>query len=187
MNITANEILDAKGLACPMPIIKAKKALQQLDPGKVLEIQATDQGSTADLKAWSESAGHQYIGTIEVGAELKHYIRKSNDDLIEKKHPHVVNNDELRTIIEENDQGIAKKVILDVRESAEYAFQHIPGSVNIPLGELEKRKSELSQEDSIYVVCRTGSRSDLAAQALTQYGFKEVVNVVPGMKEWGVK
>lgn len=187
MNITANEILDAKGLACPMPIIKAKKALQQLDSGKVLEIQATDQGSTADLKAWSESAGHQYIGTIEIGAELKHYIRKSNDDSIEKKHPHVVNNEELRALIEENKQGVPKRVILDVRESAEYAFHHIPGSINIPLGELEQRRNELSQNDSIYVVCRTGSRSDLAAQTLTQYGFKQVVNVVPGMKEWEEK
>ena len=60
----ANLILDAKGLACPMPIVKTKKAMNNLQAGEVLEVQATDKGSKADIKAWAESTGHQYIGML---------------------------------------------------------------------------------------------------------------------------
>lgn len=180
MEIIFNETLDAKGLACPMPIVKAKKAMQQLEAGKVMEIQATDKGSTADLKAWSKSAGHHYLGTVEDGDVLKHYLRKSNEEAVEKKHPHVVNNQQLQALLNEGQ----KITILDVREQAEYAFHHIPEALSIPLGELEGRMQELSVGETIYVICRTGSRSDLAAQNLTQAGFQNVTNVVPGMSEW---
>jgi rhodanese-related sulfurtransferase/TusA-related sulfurtransferase len=178
-NITANHVLDAKGLACPMPIVKTKKAIANLEAGQVLEVEATDKGSKADIKAWAEKAGHQYLGTIEAGDVLKHYLRKaSGEEMIEKKHPNVVNNDELAAKLTGN------IVILDVREAAEYAFNHIPNAVSIPLGDLETRMNELNKEDEIYVVCRTGSRSDLASQKLAERGFANVINVVPGMSQW---
>ena len=64
-----------------MPIVKTKKAMKDLADGQVLEIQATDKGSKADLAAWSKTVGHQYIGTTEEDGVLYHYIRKcSNDD-----------------------------------------------------------------------------------------------------------
>jgi rhodanese-related sulfurtransferase/TusA-related sulfurtransferase len=180
----ANVILDAKGLACPMPIVKTKKAMNNLEAGQVLEVQATDKGSKADLKAWAESTGHQYLGTLEEGEVLMHYLRKSsNDETIERKQPNVIDNNDLETKLEAN----AKIVVLDVRETAEFAFNHIPNAVSIPLGELEKRFDELSKEAEIYVVCRTGSRSDLAAQKLAEKGFTNVINVVPGMSQWSGK
>lgn len=180
-NLKANVILDAKGLACPMPIVKTKKTMNGLDAGQVLEVQATDKGSKADIKAWAESTGHQYLGTLEEGAVLMHYLRKSsNDETIERKHSNVIKNDELEAKIETN-ENIA---VLDVRETAEYAFKHIPNAVSIPLGELENRLNELNKEAEIYVVCRTGSRSDLAAQKLTEKGFTNVINVLPGMNQW---
>ncbi|WHX98767.1 sulfurtransferase TusA family protein [Neobacillus sp. DY30] len=182
--IKANVILDAKGLACPMPIVKTKKAMNGLEAGQVLEVQATDKGSKADLKAWAESTGHQYLGTLEEREVLMHYLRKSsNDETIERKHPKVIDNDELERKLESNDN----MVVLDVRENAEYAFNHIPNAISIPLDELEKRIDELSKEADIFVVCRTGSRSDLAAQKLTEKGFTKVVNVVPGMSRWSGK
>ncbi|MED3647457.1 sulfurtransferase TusA family protein [Halalkalibacterium halodurans] len=182
--IKYDQLVDAKGLACPMPIVRTKKAMNELEPGKVLEIQATDKGSTADIKAWAQSTGHQYLGTVEDGEVLKHYLRKANGEEKEKqKHPHVVNNEELQTKLANNEDI----VVLDVRESAEYAFSHIPGAKSIPLGELENRLNELSEDADIYVVCRTGSRSDLAAQKLTEAGFKKVINVVPGMSEWSYR
>jgi rhodanese-related sulfurtransferase/TusA-related sulfurtransferase len=183
-NIKANVVLDAKGLACPMPIVKTKKAMNGIDGGQVLEVLATDKGSKADLKAWAESTGHQYLGTLEEGAVLKHYLRKSSsDETIERKHPTVINNDELETKLETMDNF----VVLDVRETAEFAFNHIPNSISIPLGELENRLDELSKETEIYIVCRTGNRSDLAAQKLTEKGFTKVINVVPGMSQWSGK
>ncbi|MGG2027660.1 sulfurtransferase TusA family protein [Gottfriedia sp. S16(2024)] len=181
MNIRVNMLLDAKGLACPMPIVKTKKAMKELEEGLVLEIQATDKGSKADLKAWAESAGHQYLGTIEEGEVLKHYLRKlSSTETIEKKHPIVVTNEELDKRLKSNENMI----ILDVRETAEYAFNHIHNAISIPLGELEERLHELKKETEIYVICRTGSRSDLAAQKLTENGFSNVSNVLPGMSQW---
>ena len=72
--------------------------------------------------------------------------------------------------------------ILDVREEAEYAFNHIPNAISIPFGELESRLNELNKEQEIYVVCRTGNRSDVAAQKLAENWLSaNVYNVVPGM------
>jgi len=179
--LKASVILDAKGLACPMPIVKTKKAMNNLEAGLVLEVQATDKGSKADIKAWAESTGHQYLGTIEEGEVLKHYLRKSsNDETNEKKHANVITNEVLEKKIEANENI----VVLDVREAAEYAFNHISNAISIPLGELEQRIDELNKENEIYVVCRTGSRSDLAARKLTEKGFTNVINVIPGMSQW---
>ena len=178
--IKTDLVLDAKGLACPMPIVKTKKSMNSLEAGQVLEVLATDKGSKADIKAWAESTGHQYLGTIEEGGVLKHYLRKSSgEETEEKNHPNVATNEELAAIA-----GNEEVVVLDVREAAEYAFNHIPGSVSIPLGELESRVEELDREKKVYVVCRTGNRSDLAAQKLTEKGFANVINVVPGMSKW---
>ena len=179
--MNANEVVDAKGLACPMPIVKTKKAMTNLKAGYVLEVQATDKGSKADMKAWAESTGHQYLGTIEEGDVFKHYLRKSsNEETTERKHPHVVSNEELEKVLKEN----KNVVVLDVREAAEYAFNHIPNAISIPLGELDDHLDELNKGDEIYVICRTGSRSDFASQKLTEQGFVNVINVVPGMSEW---
>jgi rhodanese-related sulfurtransferase/TusA-related sulfurtransferase len=180
MELKTDLTLDAKGLACPMPIVKTKKTMKDIEAGQVLEIQATDKGSKADLEAWAKSAGHQYLGTIEEGDVLKHYVRKSSgEEEQEKKHPHVVNNEDLDALRKNDDV-----LVLDVRESAEYAFEHIPEATSIPLGELEERADELDRTKNVYIVCRTGSRSDLAAQKLAEKGFENVYNVVPGMSDW---
>ncbi len=180
--IEVNKVLDAKGLACPMPIVRTKKAIGELEPGQVMEVQATDKGSTADIQAWARSTGHQYIGTVEEEGVLKHYLRKSTpeEEKEETKHPHVVDLETLQAKID----GDEKITILDVRESAEFAFGHIPGAKHIPLGELEARFEELEKNDDLYVICRSGNRSDLAAQTLAQKGFSKVTNVNPGMSSW---
>lgn len=179
--IKAHEIVDAKGLSCPMPIVKTKKAINELEPGLVLEVLATDKGSMADIKAWAESTGHQYLGSLEETGVLKHYIRKSADDeTLERSHPLVINNQELEGKLQSNENF----VVLDVREAAEFAFHHIPGAISIPLGELENRLGELNKEDEIVVICRTGNRSDLAAQKLSENGYAKVYNVIPGMSQW---
>ncbi|MBS4204407.1 sulfurtransferase TusA family protein [Lederbergia citrea] len=180
-NIKANIMLDAKGLACPMPIVKTKKAMNELEAGFVLEIHATDKGSKADIQAWAKSSGHQYLGTLEEENVLKHYVRKSSsDETIEKKHTNIANNEELEIKLKENENI----VVLDVREASEFAFNHIPNAISIPLGDIETRLHELNKDDEIFVVCRTGNRSDLAAQKLAENGFSNVINVVPGMSQW---
>ena len=133
--IKADIQLDAKGLACPMPIVKTKKSMNDLDEGMVLEVQATDKGSKADLAAWANTVGHQYLGTVEEGEILYHYIRKcSNDTFDEKTFESTISQDEIKT---------RDGLILDVREEAEYAFGHIEGAKSIPMGELESRLMNL--------------------------------------------
>ncbi len=83
--IQADMQLDAKGIACPMPVVRTKKAITDLAEGQVLEIQATDKGSKADLAAWSKSVGHQYLGTVEEDNILYHYIRKGSSALYSQR------------------------------------------------------------------------------------------------------
>lgn len=180
--IQADLILDCRGLACPMPIVKTKKSMDQLSSGQVIEVQATDKGSLADIKGWAKNTGHQYLGTIHEGELLKHYIRKSNLNEVkeEVKFPHTLTNEELQKKLDANE----KMTVLDVREPAEYAFHRIPGAISIPLGDLENRINELDPDQEIQVVCRTGTRSDIACQLLMEKGFKHLKNVVPGMSKW---
>lgn len=180
--IQADLSLDCKGLACPMPIVKTKKAIDQLNSGQVIEVQATDKGSLADIQGWAKNTGHQYLGTIHEGEVLKHYLRKANPNEVkeEMEFPHTLPNEELQKKLESNE----KPTVLDVREPAEYAFNRIPGAISIPLGDLENRMGELNPDQEIYVVCRTGTRSDMACQLLAEKGFKNVKNVTPGMSGW---
>ncbi|MFY4777097.1 sulfurtransferase TusA family protein [Metabacillus sp. RGM 3146] len=70
------KVLDAKGLACPMPIIKTKKAINELKSGDVLEIHATDKGAKNDLAAWAKSGGHEMMKEEEDNSVLKFLIKK---------------------------------------------------------------------------------------------------------------
>lgn len=70
------KILDTKGLACPMPIVRTKKEMNTIESGEVLEIHATDKGATSDLTAWAKSGGHELVKHEEDGDVLKFWIKK---------------------------------------------------------------------------------------------------------------
>jgi tRNA 2-thiouridine synthesizing protein A len=72
----STKVLDAKGLACPMPIIKTKKAIGELETGQILEVHTTDKGAKNDLPAWAKSGGHELIKHKEENGILKFWIRK---------------------------------------------------------------------------------------------------------------
>jgi tRNA 2-thiouridine synthesizing protein A len=57
----ADMVLDAKGLNCPLPILRAKKALKELPTGKTLEVQATDPGSVKDFEAFCRTTGNEMV------------------------------------------------------------------------------------------------------------------------------
>lgn len=181
MSYQVDRTLDCKGLSCPMPVVRTRKMMEELEPGQVLEVEATDKGSVADLRSWTERMGHQYLGTREENGVIHHFIRKASTEETqeEKKFPHVVDLQQLEARWQDKDLQL-----LDVREPMEYAFAHIPSARLIPLGELEERLAELDPEKETWVVCRTGNRSDLACQVLSEKGFKQVKNVVPGMNDW---
>lgn len=180
--VKTDHTVDATGLSCPMPIVKARKAMNELEPGQVLEVIATDKGSKVDIQAWAKSIGHQYLGTTEEDNDImKHYVRKANEkeDGKVEQYDKIVDNDTLKKKLE--DKSIQ---LVDVRENAEYVFGHIPGAKSIPLGELESRLNELNKDEEIYVICRSGNRSEMACNMLKEKGFDKAFNVVPGMKDW---
>jgi rhodanese-related sulfurtransferase len=74
--------------------------------------------------------------------------------------------------------------LLDVREPWECAIARLPGSVNIPLGEITSRWQELDAESEIIVVCKAGSRSRRVAQFLSAQGFGRVANLSGGIDAW---
>lgn len=74
MNIT--KTLDAKGLSCPMPIVRTKKAIDELNSGDILELVTTDKGSVTDVDAWTESTGHKLLDKKEEDGVYTFYIEK---------------------------------------------------------------------------------------------------------------
>lgn len=77
MPITPDQILDCSGLACPMPILKTKKAIDGLQIGQILKMIATDAGSTSDMEAWTQKTGHQLVGSEQEGGKFIFFIKKT--------------------------------------------------------------------------------------------------------------
>lgn len=69
-------VVDTKGLACPMPIVRAKKALDTLEAGQVMEVLSTDKGSVNDFQAWVKQTKHQLIKHEEENGIYKFYVKK---------------------------------------------------------------------------------------------------------------
>lgn len=179
--IQAHYVLDAKGLACPMPIVKTRKKMNDLASGEVLEVQATDKGSTADLQAWAKGSGHLYLGTESEDDVLRHYLKKDGASSVEE----TIQIPELALLdFEQLLKNEEQLVVLDVREEDEFLEAHIPGAKHIALGEVEQRMNELSKDETMYLICHSGRRSAIAGSILAQNGFTKLMNIVPGMRDF---
>ena len=74
MNI--DQELDTRGLNCPLPILKAKKALTAMQSGQLLKVVATDAGSLRDFQAFARQTGHELVEQQTVGTEFIHVLRR---------------------------------------------------------------------------------------------------------------
>ena len=77
MSVVADQVLDCSGMACPMPILKTKKAVDGLQVGQVLKMIATDPGSISDMDAWTKRTGHVLVESEQSGGTYTFYIRKA--------------------------------------------------------------------------------------------------------------
>ncbi len=68
--------LDARGLKCPMPVVKTSQEIKNVSVGGVLEVLATDPGSVADIQAWCKSTGNELLGMEKDEGVFKFYIRR---------------------------------------------------------------------------------------------------------------
>ena len=72
----ADKELDTRGLNCPLPILKAKKALADMESGEVLKVISTDPGSTRDFQAFARQTGNELVGQSTEHADFIHLLRR---------------------------------------------------------------------------------------------------------------
>ncbi len=70
---TVTQVLDCKGMQCPLPVIKTAQAIKGIEPGEVLELLATDPGVEPDMKAWTSRTGNELLG-IERDGDVFHVL-----------------------------------------------------------------------------------------------------------------
>ena len=79
-NYTENTLLDASGLLCPMPVVKAGKVMRKMEEGEILKIIATDRGAIADFPAWADDTGNELLEWHEEDGKLVFFIKKGEED-----------------------------------------------------------------------------------------------------------
>ncbi len=76
-DVKFDQVLDAKGLSCPLPILKTKKAVEALTKEQVLKVETTDPGSKNDMAAWAKRTGNEIVKVEEGSGTFTFYIKKT--------------------------------------------------------------------------------------------------------------
>lgn len=74
--LVAAKTVDARGMACPGPLLEAKKSIGGVPVGQIVEIQSNDAGSRNDLPAWAKKVGHEYLGVTPADGFDRHFVRR---------------------------------------------------------------------------------------------------------------
>ena len=74
--MTSDRELDVKGLNCPLPILRTKKALSEMTSGQVLHVLATDAGAVKDFQAFAKQTGNQLLSCVESGLVFEFYFKR---------------------------------------------------------------------------------------------------------------
>ncbi len=72
--LTADKVIDARGTACPGPLLEAKKGIGAVKVGQVIEVKSNDKGSRKDLSTWATKVGHEYLGLIEADGHDRLFV-----------------------------------------------------------------------------------------------------------------
>jgi TusA-related sulfurtransferase len=75
-NLAVAKRVDARGSACPGPLLAAKKAIGEIQSGEVMEVLSSDEGTKRDIPKWAAKMGHEYLGTIEESGYFLIYMKK---------------------------------------------------------------------------------------------------------------
>ena len=76
-NITADLLIDARGTACPGPLLAAKKAIGEIESGEVMEILSAYEGTKHDIPRWCDKVGHEYLGFTDLDSYTRLFLRKA--------------------------------------------------------------------------------------------------------------
>ena len=75
-NLQVEETVDARGTACPGPLLAAKKAIAGLNSGDIMEVLSADEGSNRDIPKWAKKKGHEYLGGVEEDGYFRIFLKK---------------------------------------------------------------------------------------------------------------
>ncbi len=76
ITLTVTKTVDARGTACPGPLLEAKKAIGTISSGQIMEVLSADEGTKRDIPKWANKKGHDYLGTVEESGYFKIYLKK---------------------------------------------------------------------------------------------------------------
>ena len=76
-SLQAAKVVDARGSACPGPLLEAKKGIGTVKVQEVMEVQSNDQGTRNDIPIWAKKVGHEYMGFIEADGFDRHFLRRT--------------------------------------------------------------------------------------------------------------
>ena len=174
--------IDCSGYDCPMVLVQLKESLDRLESGEIVEVITEDLPNfQLVLKGWTSETNDRYYDSFTEDQKTHHYIQKAMNDVRKEPmlFPNVITNTELKKLL------TAKPIhIMDVREDIEFMLGHVPTAFNVPLSNFTENLARFNQEETYYVICRTGNRSDYACKYMKKLGFNRVYNVLPGMVQW---
>ena len=76
-SLNIDKVVDARGTACPGPLLAAKKAIGDIQSGQIMEILSADEGTKKDIPKWAQKKGHDYLGVVEEDGYFKIYLKKN--------------------------------------------------------------------------------------------------------------
>ena len=74
--IKADNVVDARGVSCPGPLLKAKKGIGNVQVGQILEILSNDPGSKNDIPRWAKKVGHEFLGSLSVDGADRLFVKR---------------------------------------------------------------------------------------------------------------
>ncbi len=75
-NLTVEKTVDARGTACPGPLLEAKRGIASLAIGDVMEVLSSDEGTTEDIPLWAKKVGHEFLGTVQEASHWRIFVKK---------------------------------------------------------------------------------------------------------------
>lgn len=75
--LTVNKLVDARGTACPGPLLAAKKAIGGIESGQIMEIYSSDEGTKNDIPRWCQKMSHDFLGILEEPSYSRLFLRKA--------------------------------------------------------------------------------------------------------------
>lgn len=143
-----------------------------LPPDKDILLVADNYAKAREAKLWAQRVGvDRIVGYLNGGMAAWDMAG------FKSEHIKLLSAEALQEMISQDDDF----VLVDVRSPQEYEENHLPGAVNIPVGDLRTRHHELEKERKIVVICSSGFRSSIGASILKQNSFRNIYNVAGGM------